>query len=62
MYNIFNLRNTEVIICYNINFIKERRWPQPSVKYEIVYTAIVRHNSETIYIQPCTKIVLPMPS
>jgi len=77
-HTIFILRDTEVTICttlgsikerrwssfvcimYNIISIKERRWS--SFKYYIVYTAIVRHNSETMYSQPRTKTLLPMPS
>jgi hypothetical protein len=33
---------------YNISSIKENRWSQSLSKYQIVYTAILRHSSETI--------------
>ena len=33
---------------YNISSIKESRWSQSLSKYQIVYKAILRHNSETI--------------
>jgi hypothetical protein len=47
--NIFNFRDTEVVI-YNISSMKDSRCPQPSVKYKIVHKVILRHtcNSETI--------------
>jgi hypothetical protein len=31
---------------YNVNYINESRYPQPSCKYEVLHKAIVRHNSQ----------------
>ena len=33
---------------YNIRFIKESRWPQPSFKYQTLHRVILRHYRETI--------------
>ena len=40
MHNIFNLHDTEVVIRITLQ-IKEIRWSQPLLKYDIVYKTTI---------------------
>ena len=43
--NIFNLRDSEVVICIILVLFKDSRYARPLSNYQIVYKAIIRHNS-----------------
>jgi hypothetical protein len=47
MHNIFNLRDTEVIICIILVLVKVSRCPHPLYRYWIEYKGIVSYNRET---------------